>query len=253
MVNADGWSRDAADAADQDAMDIAWLETAAYWSKVVAVTFAVLAALGTGFAVYFSSRMVAAKDADLERVRAESMLEIAASEAKATRAIQDAAAAQAAADAANERAARLEAAATRERTAPARAELGVAVAPTAGVASRLTDDQREAMMSVLKRARAPRTVVLSWAAHTEPYALAREVRRILQDAGWVVRSTGGVLSATTPPTGVSLTTSILSDDALLLQSAFDAAGMHVRMVLEPAQPEGQLTLTIGERAEGEHE
>jgi hypothetical protein len=250
MVNADGRIRDAADAADHDAMDTGWLETVTFWSKVAAVTFAVLAALGTGVAVYFSSRMVAAKEADLERQRAASTLAIAAAEAKAARAVEDAAAAHAAIAAANERAALLELEAIRDRAAPAPAEVSTAVAPTTTVPSRWTWDQREAMVSLLKRARAPRAVELSWAAQTEPYAVAREVRGVLQDAGWIVRATGGVLSSS-PPRGVCLTTSVLSDDALLLQSAFEAGDLRLRIVLEPGGPEDQLKLTIGGRAEAE--
>jgi hypothetical protein len=231
-------------------MDIGWLETVTYWSKVAAVTFALLAALGTGFAMYFSSRMVAAKDADLERVRTASNVAIAAAEEKAARAIEATAAAQAAAAEASERAAHLELEVTRDRRAPPQTELGVAAVPTSTAAGRLTHEQREAMVSILKRVRAPRTVELGWAAQTEPYALARELRSVLQDGGWVVRPTGGVLSAS-PPTGVSLATSVLSDDALLLQSAFDAAGIRLRIVLEAGEAEDQLKLTIGAGAEAE--
>jgi hypothetical protein len=229
--------------------NVGWLETITFWSKVAAVTFAVLAALGTGFAVYFSSRMVAAKDADLERVRAESTVAIAAAEAKAARALQEAADAQAAVAAANERAARLEFEATRDRAAPPQPELTVAV-PTTTAPGRLTHDHRDAMVSVLKRARSPRVLELGWAAQNEPYLLARELRGVLQDGGWMVRAVGGVLSAS-PPTGVSLTTSILSDDALLLQSAFEAGGLRLRIVLEPGAPEDRLVLTIGAGAEAE--
>lgn len=231
-------------------MDTGWLETVTFWSKVAAVTFAVLAALGTGVAVYFSSKMVATKEADLERQRAVSTLAIAAAEAKAARAVEDATAAHAAIAEANERAARLELEAIQDRAAPAPAEVSAAVAPTTTVPSRWTYDQREAMVSLLKRARTPRVVELSWAAQTEPYAVAMEVRGVLEDAGWIVRATGGVLSSS-PPKGVCVTTSILSDDALLLQSAFEAGDLRLRIVLEPGGPEDQLKLTIGARAEAE--
>jgi hypothetical protein len=252
MVNADGRSRDAAEAADHDAMDSGWLETVTFWSKVAAVTFAVLAALGTGVAVYFSSRMVAAKQADLERQRAASTLAIAAAEANAARAVEDAAAAHAAVAAANERAAQLELEAIRDRAAPARAEVSAAVAPTTTTPSRWTYDQRQAMVSLLKRTRGARAVELSWAAQTEPYAIARDVRGVLQDAGWIVRATGGVLSSS-PQTGICLTTSVLSDDALLVQRAFEAGDLRLRIVLEPGGPEDQLKLTIGARADAECE
>lgn len=249
MSAAHGRGRDAAGTADQDTMDIGWLETAAYWSKIAAVTGAVLAALGTGFAVYFSSRMVATRDADLERLRGASTQAVAAAEARADQAARDAAAAQAAVAAATERASRIELEASRDRVAPPQAELTAAV-PATAVPGRMSHEKREAMVSILKRAREPRTVELSWAAQTEPYARARELQSVLVDSGWHVNAAGGVLSAS-PPTGVSLAASVLSDDALLLQSAFDAGGMRLRIVLEPGAPEHQLRLTVGAGAETE--
>lgn len=63
---------DTAATTNQNGMDVAFLETASFWSNIAVVAFGVMAAVAAAFALYFGSRLGAAKDAGLELFQSES-------------------------------------------------------------------------------------------------------------------------------------------------------------------------------------
>jgi hypothetical protein len=222
------------------------LETISFWSKVAVAVCGVLTAIAVALALYFSSKVAALKNAELERVHAASQVAVASAEVRARDAMQSAAAAHALAAAANERAAQLEVEAAQQQARdagaqrePTEAQLQPGIAPR-----HVTVEQRKIMVSMLKTARLPQQIELSWVASPESYAFAKEVWGVLQDAGWTVTATGGVLTPSSAA-GVCLTASAVSNETLLLQSALEAIGVPLQMVLQPELPEGHLKLSIG--------
>lgn len=67
-------------------MTLSAIESAKFWADITAVTLAVLTAAAGVFAWYFSSRLAAAKDAELSRFQAESRVAILSAEARAAEA-----------------------------------------------------------------------------------------------------------------------------------------------------------------------
>src|SRR4051812_24310686 len=109
---------------NQRGMTLARLETFKFVADIAAVTLAVLTAAAGVFALYFSSRVSAVKDAELLLFQNESNIKVSAAEARSAEANTKAAEANRIAESfrldiakANERAAEANAVAERERLA----------------------------------------------------------------------------------------------------------------------------------------
>jgi chromosome segregation ATPase len=100
-------------------MTLSSLESASFWANVALVLFSLLAATSAMFALYFSTKVGAAKDAELNRFKQQSSAAIANAEARGAEANEKAAEASAGLARSNEEIARLtlESAKTTERTA----------------------------------------------------------------------------------------------------------------------------------------
>ena len=250
-------------------MDTAFLETAWVWSRVAVAAFGVLTAVAVVFALTVASRLTTARQADLERLTSEMRAAIETAEAKVAEAEQQAALARAAAEEALLKAQESASAAARvAQPAPVQVpavqapapqpsapqtpaaqkpviEAPRATAPTNGASNRhLTVQQRLTLIALLRAAAEPRLVELSWVATNESYAFATEIRTALQDAGWKAHLTGGMLTPS-PPAGILLTASVLSDDTVVLPSAFQAVGVQVRVTVDQSLPADLVKLTVG--------
>ncbi len=245
------------------------VETVAYWSVLIAAVLSVVTAVATALAFYASSRFVAARDAQFAALRAESQAAISSAETRAAEADGRAATTSATAAAAAARIRELEFdIAERDRSAargtriPAggRAEAQVSNGRSirsdstplelqaASAEMRLDPKQREAMVSVLKQAASPRHVQLSWVATTASYGFAKDVWGVLEAAGWQVTAAGGVFTPFAPM-AVSMLISVLSDDTVWLESAFEAVHIDLSVAIERTVPEGQIKLIIGDNQE----
>jgi hypothetical protein len=235
-----------------------------------------LAVIAAIFSLYTWSRFVAAKNAEIGEVRDASHVAVAAAEAQAALADERASEAVAVATAAAERTRELEFAAARSWALAAgtthqprgtgtnmERNTGAAVgapednsAATTGVTppavrdgSRdggLTPGHHDAMVRVLKAATSPRHISLSWVATTESYAFAKDVGHALRAAGWTVSEAGGLLTPS-PTAETSAMMSILSNDTVVLQGAFEAIGLPLAIRLETGIPENEIKIIIGER------
>lgn len=258
--------------AARNPMDTAFLETAWLWSRVAVAAFGVLTAVAVVLALTVASRLATARQTGLERLTSEMRAAIETAEAKVAEAEQQASLARAAADEALQKAQETSAAPVTQTTpvqtppvqtpavqAPAPQtpvlqtpaaqkpviETPRTPAPTNGTSSRhLTVQQRLTLIALLRAAVEPRLVELSWVATNESYAFATEIRAALQDAGWKAHLTGGMLTPS-PPAGILLTASVLSDDTVVLPSAFQAVGVQVRVTVDQSMPGDLVKLTVG--------
>jgi hypothetical protein len=229
-------------------MDVAAFEALAFWSKIVVAVCGMLIAVAAAVALYASSAATALKTAELQRVQASTQAAVATAEAKAVEASERAAAAQAAAAAAEARAALAE---VTQQLGATVAETPASVTPPKQDASgprHLIAEQRDAMVAILKTARLPQQIDLSWIATAETYAFAKEVGDAFRAAGWTVNATGGELTRS-PSIGVSLSTSRLSNETLIVRDAFDAIGIELRVAPQADAPNADLKLMIGLAAE----
>ena len=260
--------------AARNPMDTAFLETAWLWSRVGAAVFGILTAVAVVFALTIASRLATARQMDLERLTSEMRTAIESAEAKVAEAEHQAALARAAAEEALQNAqenaatpapavqpttvqipappapalqtpaAQTPAAPTPPVQKPA-GEPPRTTAPGNTVSNRhLTVQQRVTLIALLRAAAEPRLVELSWVATNESYAFASEIRTALQDAGWRAHLTGGMLTPS-PPAGILLTASVLSDDTVVLPSAFQAVGVQVRVTVDQSMPTDLVKLTVG--------
>ena len=255
-------------------MDTAFLETAWVWSRVAVAAFGVLTAVAVVFALTIASRLTTARQTDLERVTSDMRAAIETAEARVAEAEQQASLARAAAEEALQKAQEsATAAASVAQTTPVQTtpvqtpavqtpapqtpvlqtpaaqtpvvETPRTTAPTNGTSNRhLTVQQRLTLVALLRAAAEPRLVELSWVATNESYAFATEIRSALHDAGWKAHLTGGMLTPS-PPAGILLTASVLSDDTVVLPSAFHAVGVQVRVTVDQSMPSDLVKLTVG--------
>ena len=258
-------------------MDTAFLETAWLWSRVAVAAFGVLTAVAVVFALTIASRLTTARQTDLERLTSDMRAAIETAEARVAEAEQQASLARAAAEEALQKAQESATAAapvvqtTPVQTAPVQTpavqtpavqtpqtpllqtpaaqkpvvETPRTPAPTNDTSNRhLTVQQRLTLIALLRAAAEPRLVELSWVATNESYAFATEIRAALQDAGWKAHLTGGMLTPS-PPAGILLSASVLSDDTVVLPSAFQAVGVQVRVTVDQSMPSDLVKLTVG--------
>lgn len=100
---------------NQSGMALPELESASFWANVAVVIFTLAAASAGGFALYFSSKASAVRDAELVRFQEESRVSIANADARSAEANEKAAGA-------NERTGKLEVEAGQQRERAAKAE-----------------------------------------------------------------------------------------------------------------------------------
>lgn len=142
---------------NQNGMNLLWLDSAAFWANVAVVVFGALAAIAAVFALYFSLRRDAAKDADLARFQQASKVSIANADARAAEANGKAAAAEegtarslAESAAANTRTKLLEVEAASQRERAARAEKDLLELRQRLAGRRLSVEQKNKLTSLLK-------------------------------------------------------------------------------------------------------
>jgi hypothetical protein len=246
---------------NQSGMGVTFLDSASFWANIAVVAFGVLAAIAGVFALYFSFRLGAVKDAELERFQTESKVAISLAEARAAeaneksagaaegtaRALANAAEANKLAESfrldianANERAASANVIAEKERLA--RLKLEEAVAPR-----RLVPEQKERFRQLLAKHATPFPVRIMVFIGTEdgiPFSL--DILESLKAAGWNAEHTGqGTMGGQLR--GVSLfvkDTTKPPVHAAVLRQAFKQIGIDAEGVMDPSQPEDQVTIFV---------
>ena len=231
-------------------MDSTSLETLSRWASVAAVALSALAAIAITIAAYASARLLNVTNARTAQLHAESARALASVETKAAEAEQQARAALAAANElkAADRPPDAEVTSTSgskpvSTNAPVATPM-IAESTSRSEGRRFERSSRQQMITILQAAVSPPQVELSWVADAATYARARELTRVLQQAGWTVTPAGSLLIASTPA-ATTITTGLLSDEALLLRKAFDTAGAKSSIVLEPTLPPDRIRVMIG--------
>jgi hypothetical protein len=173
-------------------MTLSFLEWASFWANVATVTFGVLAAIAAGFALYFSGRLGAAKDAELATFKKTAEASIAMADARAAEANQKAAEAtegssKAVADAAHaqERTGRLEIEAAAQQERAARAEKDLLGLQQRIMPRSLSASQARALSDALENAttKGP-VIVVCILGDAEGLAFASQLQTILRTTGW---------------------------------------------------------------------
>jgi hypothetical protein len=215
-----------------------------FWAGFCSVLFAALAGVAGVAAWYLSDQVGAAKDAALEKFKADSRAMTAAADARAAEANENAALA-------HERAVKLEleAAAQRERAAKAEQELEELrqkIAPRA-----ISREQVERMVRALQGSPAPARWTIrieSLMGDAECTRYAGQIERIFTSAGWTTTS-AQVLYDGGPPVGAAIVIrsndSPNSETAALLQRLFESAGIEFRVTINPRGRDVRPFIRIG--------
>ena len=248
---------DSTERKSQNGMDLDFLNKAASLSTVATVVLTVLAALTGVAAWYFGGKASDAKDAELERFKAESAASISASDSKSeqakegtARALADVAVATKGAEEAKERATRtaLDLETQRERAAKAEQsllELNRQLAPR-----RLDLATLSAFRSALRDAKSKGTITIEFpASDADSTELAMQISEALSASpGWGSRP-NAVTSGGGPAIGISLTihTSLTADTSFgnAFESALKATGLKFSARNDPGDGEGSVQLTVG--------
>jgi hypothetical protein len=234
-------------------MDPTALETLSRWASVAGVVLSALAAIAITVAAYTSSRLVADTSTRSAQLQAESARAIASVGAQATEAERTARAALAVANglkAENERPHPDAADSTGPASpavsgaSPVATTSTLSGSPARPTVRRIGLDDNQTLVAILKEAASPPQVELSWVAAEDTYIRARAIGRALEEAGWTIIATGSLLTAATPVT-TTITTGVLSDDALLLRKALETVGVKLSIVLEPSVPADRIQLRVG--------
>jgi hypothetical protein len=151
---------------------MSFLETASYWTGVLAVAATAVAAVSGSFAWYFSQKLSNRKDSDFKTFRESSQRAISEAQARSAEA--------------NARAAEANKIAEEERLA--RVKLEARLAPRS-----LGEESRNAITTAVKQFAPQQFDVLWYPDDQETGNLANEVFLSLRDAGWVLNRSNSFL------------------------------------------------------------
>ena len=109
---------------------------------------------------------------------------------------------------------------------------------------RITAEQRQRMLSILKSVQRVRPIALEWSPTPEASAFGQDIMAVLRDAGWPV--TASAVIASTPSAGLVIETSTLDFDTAKLQEALKSAGYDCAVALTSGYTD-RWVLTVGSR------
>lgn len=196
MLTRDNSNNTDAPKTKQSGMTLPSLETVSFFASVAVVLLTVFAAIAGAFALYFSSRLGAVKDAALERFKTESATTIATAGERAAEANNKAAEA-------NERAKALELEVAKQRERAAKAEKDLLELQQRLAWRSFTTDQQQKLVAELSRFGGV-NVVVTQLGEVEAGLFAKQLLSILTAARWsVARNFAGSMSP--PPYGIICT------------------------------------------------
>ncbi len=195
MQTPDSANPDAAAMTNHKGMTISALETAKFWADIAVVTLGLFAAAAGVFALYLSSRLDAAKAAELATFQTESKVAIASADARGAEANEEAAGAAATAAAANERAGQLELRAAQQQERAATAERQLLELQQRLAPRTLSQPQRDSIAATLRLLGTFAAQVFTYSDVTEVARIGDNVAATLNAAGWrtgLAHASGGV-------------------------------------------------------------
>jgi hypothetical protein len=245
----------AADDANQNGMNLPWLESASFWANVAVVVFGVLAAVAAVFALYFSLKRDSAKDAELIKFQQTSRVSIANADARAAEANEKAAAAgegtaKALAEAANANARtqllEVEAAGQKERAATAEKDLLALrqkIAPR-----RLTAEQKTKLTSAL-RPFSPAPINLAWAGPggQESADLASDIIDAITSAGIPIPSRNILMDQYFKRVFMRAGTARMPEAEVIAAFLIESGLADKPVLVEPNADQQFLTILIGSK------
>jgi hypothetical protein len=184
----------------QAGMTLPSLETASFWANVAVVALTALAAIAGVIALYFATRLGAAKDEALTRFQTESAVKVAQANEGAAKANETAAAANERAGRADERASRLEVEAAQQRARAAEAERAL-LELQQRLAPRRIDSALQKKLVAALRPYHGSVVVLTQLGDAEAAQFANDLIKVFQEAGWQLQL-NRIGVASPPPYGL---------------------------------------------------
>ena len=212
------------------------VETLSSWANIAVVALGVAAAIAGVFALYFSSKANASKDAELLRFQNDSKIALASAEARAAEANRMAADAGEGTEKIRQENLKLSLRVEEERKA--RLEIERALGPR-----QLLPSERTALLSLLRGIPAPREVTITNLNLPEPEQFADALAAIFREAGWNVERAAGVFS--NAPIGLLvITNSTTNQTGVGIQRAFAAIGLKAEGQLNPNQLKPHLIVGV---------
>lgn len=253
-------------------MTLRFLEAASYWSNVAVIFFGALAVVATALSLLFSQRLSDAKDAELERFKADSSARTAEANARAAEANQKAAEAR-------ENAASSTVTAERLETANLELRRQVALLDAAVSEAKQKQVNAELALTLVQQKQLPRALVLNEEAlqatlshgpkaavrveyqrdNPEASLLAARLQIVLTKAGWPATGPQPAnphpLNPIGPSTNMGVTllsnklpVSASSEKGTAYRALWDAIGLAlggIGGVMDPTLPDNVFRLVVG--------
>jgi hypothetical protein len=180
----------------REGMKLPSLETASFWSNIAVVVLTLLAACAGVLALYFGTKLGAAKDAEVSVAIASANARSAEANRKSAEASEGTAKAEVDAARANERAGVLEVQAANQRIRAAHAETELLELKYRLAPRRITREQHGVYVEMLKPYGGSK-VEMTQIGDIEAKAFAADILSVLTDSGWDVQVNFIAISA--PP------------------------------------------------------